>query len=138
MKMVDQKRSKNNVILNTYGNISNVLLKKLLRLRALIYDVADAHPDVGNMEESLKWGQPSYVAEDKTGTPIRLGMEKKAPGTIGLYVNCSTTLIETIKHIYGDKLRYDGNRGILFDIADEIPEDIMRHAIELALTYHIR
>lgn len=128
---------KNDLIKDTYDKFPNVIGKKLLAIRALIYAIGEDNSKIGVIEESLKWGQPSYAAENKSGTPIRLGVEKKSPGTFGLYVNCSTSLIETVKHIYSSELEYDGNRGILFNQDDDLPHDILRHVIELALTYHL-
>ncbi len=136
--MVNQKISKNENIIDTYNHYPNVIGEKLLRIRAIIYEEAERNSAVGQIEESLKWGQPSYVGNNRSGTPIRLGMEKKSLDTFGLYVNCSTNLIETIRHIYGDSFKYDGNRGILFKVGDEIPDDALRHMISLALTYHLK
>ena len=34
---------------------------KLLRLRRMIFEVAARTPEVGPLEETLKWGQPSYL-----------------------------------------------------------------------------
>lgn len=136
--MVNQQILKNNSIIDSYYNKPDVMHDNLCLLRALIYAVAADLKQVGVIKESLKWGQPSFVPDNKSGTPIRLGIEKKSPGTYGLYVNCSTTLIETVRHIYGDQLKYDGNRGILFSQEDDLQYDIVRHVIEMALTYHVR
>lgn len=34
--------------------------RKLMHLRQLILDVALATPDIGDLEETLKWDEPSY------------------------------------------------------------------------------
>lgn len=135
--MVNQKNFKNKNIAELFSDYSGDVAKGLLHLRTMIYEEAQANPNIDALEESLKWGQPSYVSKNRAGTPIRLGVEKKSPGTFGLYVNCSTNLIETVKHIYGDKFTYDGNRGILFHQKDALPEDALRHIINLALAYHL-
>lgn len=135
--MDDQKNLRNKHVEGLFNNFPGDIGKSLLHIRAMIYEEAHANPSVDQLEESLKWGQPSYVSKNKAGTPIRLGVEKKSPGTFGLYVNCSTSLIETVKHIYGDKLTYDGNRGILFHENDTLPEETLRHVINLAMTYHM-
>lgn len=45
----------------------------LLKIRKLIYSVASKNPEVGELEESLKWGQPTYsTVKTKSGSPIRL------------------------------------------------------------------
>jgi hypothetical protein len=35
-------------------------------------------------------------------------------------------------------MKFEGNRGIVFDVADGLPEEALRHCISLALTYHLR
>ena len=35
--------------------------RKLMALRALIFDVASATEGVGRLEEAIKWGEPAYV-----------------------------------------------------------------------------
>jgi hypothetical protein len=76
---------------------------KLLALRRLILDTAKATQGVGELEETLKWGQPSYLTtESKSGST-----------------------------------NYSGNRAILLDAADGLPDAELRHCVGLALTYHL-
>jgi Domain of unknown function (DU1801) len=111
--------------------------KKLMRLRALIFDEASKTDGVGELEETLKWGQPSYLTtQSKSGSTIRLGREKKTKGDYAIYFKCQTTLVATIKDRFQDKFRYEGNRAILFNVDDKIPVRELRHCIALALTYH--
>ncbi|WP_197081789.1 hypothetical protein [Paenibacillus sp. E194] len=44
---------------------------KLFFLRQLILDTASETDGVGSVEETLKWGEPSYVM--KKGSTIRIG-----------------------------------------------------------------
>lgn len=104
----------------------------LLYLRALILQVAsDLH--LGNVTETLKWGEPSYSV--KTGSPIRLDWKPKSPAHYCLYFNCQTKLVSTFRELYGDTLKFQGNRAIVFDVIAPLPEDAIKHCIELALTY---
>jgi hypothetical protein len=49
------------------------LKAKLLALRRLILDTAATTTGVGALEETLKWGQPSYLtAATKSGSTIRI------------------------------------------------------------------
>ena len=111
--------------------------RRLKRLRALIFETAAATDGVGAIEETLKWGEPSYLTpETKSGTTVRIN-RTKADGGYALYVNCQTDLIATFRERY-PQLAYDGKRAIVF-AADVAPdEDALRHAIALALTYHRR
>lgn len=112
------------------------VIETLLHLKGIIFEQAGLNKKIGDIEESLKWGQLSYVSKNRSGTPIRLGIEKKAPNSLGLYVHCSTTVIGDVKHIYGNKFRYDGNRALLFDYTKTIPEKEIRHVIDMILSYH--
>jgi len=45
-------------------------------------------------------------------------------------------LVATFRELYPE-LSYGGNRSILLDAADEIPEAALCHCVGLALTYHL-
>jgi hypothetical protein len=110
---------------------------KLLALRRLILDTAKATKGVGALEEALKWGQPSYLtAETKSGSTIRIDQVKAEPGQYAVYFHCQTNLVETFRELYPE-LRYGGNRSILLDAQDKLPEAALRHCVALALTYHL-
>lgn len=111
---------------------------KLLSIRNMIFEVAVKNNCIGPIEESLKWGQPSYSPVSKSGSPVRLGIEKKTINKVGLYVHCGTTLIETFKHIYPDEFIFSGNRALLFGFNDDLPDDPLRHVITIALTYYLK
>jgi hypothetical protein len=110
----------------------------LLALRRLIFDTADTTEGVGALEEALKWGQPSYLtAESKSGSTVRIDQVKAAAGGYAVYFHCQTDLVETFRELYPE-LRYGGNRSILLDAGEKLPEAALRHCIALALTYHAR
>jgi len=54
-----------------FGNFPEAKRKRLLQLRGLIFDVAAGTADIGKLEETLKWGEPAYIADK--GTTLRLG-----------------------------------------------------------------
>ena len=109
---------------------------KLLALRRLILQTASATDGVGALEETLKWGQVSYLtSESKSGSTIRIDQVKSESGRYALYFHCQTSLVETFRQLYPE-LAYGGNRCILLDASDEIPKDALRHCVALALTYH--
>ena len=83
---------------------------KLLALRRLIFDTAKATKGVGALEETLKWGQPSYLTpETKSGSTIRIDQVKAEAGQYAVYFHCQTDLVETFRELYPE-LRYGGNR----------------------------
>ena len=110
---------------------------KLLALRRLILDTAKATKGVGRVEETLKWGQPSYLTpETRSGSTVRIDQVKPEPGQYAVYFHCQTNLVETFRELYPE-LRYGGNRCILLKADEKVPEAALRHCVALALTYHL-
>lgn len=108
--------------------------KKLMDLRALIYEVAAQDPKLGELQECLKWGEPAYTV--KGGSTVRINWKPSSPEQFFVYFNCKTTLIETFKEVYGDTFSYEGSRAIVFNVFDEIPLAPLKHCITLSLNYH--
>ena len=101
-------------------------------------DRAKATKGVGALQETLKWGQPSYLTpETKSGSTIRIDRVKSAANRYAVYFHCQTDLVETFRELYPTELSYGGNRSILLDVEDDIPEPALRHCVALALTYHL-
>ena len=112
---------------------------RLLQLRSLILDTAARLPDVGPIEEGLRWGEPSYLtSQSKSGTTIRIHWKSKRPDRCAMYVHCQTNLLDQYRLRHGDVLEFEGNRAVLFDVERPLPERALRDCIELALTYHRR
>ena len=115
------------------------LRKKLKSLRRLILETAKKTAGVGPLEETLKWGQPSYLpAQSGSGTTVRIDRVKGEPDRYAMFFHCQTDLVATFREIYPDELTYQGNRSILFNLDDTIDEAALSHCIALALTYHQR
>ena len=104
----------------------------LNQIRYLIFSVA-AKDDIDALDETLKWGEPSYIA--KNGSTIRLDYKENTPKQVFLYFNCKTSLIETFKEVYGDTFNYAGNRAIIFQLNQQIPVKELSHCISMALHY---
>lgn len=120
------------------------LHKPLLELRRLIFETAAETDAVGELVETLKWGQPAYLtARPKTGSTIRLGTLKgdalkgKDAG-YALFFHCQTTLVPTFQELYPDSFAFQGKRALIFAPGDELPREELKHCIALALTYHAR
>ncbi len=105
-----------------------------MRLRQLILDEASANPDIGDVEETLKWGEPSYLA--RHGSTVRIGWNESMPVHYAMYFNCNSKLVDTFKEIYPDKFTYMGNRAIVFGKKDNLAEKALKHCIGLSLQYH--
>lgn len=114
------------------------LRPKLIALRRLIFETAATTQGVGELEETLKWGQPSYLTtQTRSGSTIRIDRLKSAGNQYALYFHCQTNLVETFRELYPKEMTYGGNRSIVFGSDDSIPESALRHCIALALTYHL-
>jgi uncharacterized protein DUF1801 len=114
------------------------LRSRLLTLRRLILETASTTEAVGELREALKWGQPSYLtAKTKSGSTIRIDRVKTGISQYAMYVHCQTDLIATFRELYPTEMTYGGNRSIIFNLDDDIPEPALRHCVALALTYHL-
>jgi len=109
-----------------------------MTLRQLIFDTASDIEGVGELEETLKWGEPSYVtSQTKSGSTVRIDWKPRQPDAYAMYFICSTNLVSTFREIYSDQLAFEGNRSIVFNLNDEIHTDAVSHCVAMALTYHI-
>lgn len=108
--------------------------EKLWHLRNLIIEVASEMEVVQKIEETLKWGEPSYLV--KKGSTIRVAWSKKKPEQYAMYFKCTSKLVETFRVLYSDCFIFENNRAIVFKLEDNVPERELRHCIELALNYH--
>jgi hypothetical protein len=114
------------------------LQSRLLALRRLIFDTAKATEGVGALQETLKWGQPSYLTpETRSGSTIRIDRDKSAPNRYAIYFHCQTDLVGIFREFYPTELSFGGNRSILLDAGEELPEPALRHCVALALTYRL-
>ena len=111
----------------------------LLAVRALIFEAAAQTAGVGRLEETLKWGQPSYLTPDTaSGSTIRLGVPKSAQHDYALFVHCQTDLTRQFETNYPGLFEFEGTRAVLFRADKPIPAEALKHCIAMALTYHSR
>ena len=113
--------------------------EKLMGLRQLIFDVAAETEGVGTIQETLKWGQISYLtSQPKSGTTIRIDEYQRETEEVALFVHCQTNLVDTFRQMSPDSFRYEGSRVVIWDNLNELQIDLLKDFIELALTYHQR
>jgi hypothetical protein len=107
-----------------------------LTLRDLIFSVAKDNPQVGEIEETLKWGQPSYLTpQTKAGSTLRIGVPKQ--GGAALFAHCATDIISTYARTFPGTDQIEGNRSVIFTRPDMIVPGRLRLLIYHALTYHL-
>lgn len=116
------------------NNYPNAVQKKLSNLRRLIIETAESTKEITSLEETLKWGEPSYLV--KKGSTIRIDWKEKKPNQYTIYFKCTSKLVSTFKLIYKDIFTFEGNRAIIFQMNDSIPEEELKNCIKAALTYH--
>lgn len=110
---------------------------RLLALREIILRTAAQTEGVGDIDETLKWGEPAYLTSSTgSGSTIRIHWTKKRPNEYAMYFNCQTTLIETFRTLFPNDFRFEGNRALVFSEGDAIPQDALEFCVEAALTYH--
>jgi hypothetical protein len=120
-----------------FAGYPSAVRKKLLAVRALIFQVAASTPGVGALEETLKWGEPAYLtSETRSGSTVRIAWKKAKPTQYAIYFNCQTTLVDTFRTLFPDELRFEGKRAIVFDEGNALPTDAIAFCIAAALTYH--
>ncbi|WP_018417035.1 DUF1801 domain-containing protein [Teredinibacter turnerae] len=104
-----------------------------LELRQMILDTA-ANYKLGRVEETLKWGEPSYCVIK--GSPLRIDWKSKYPDCISVYFNCNTLLVETFRELYCSELELHGNREIRLSLDAPLPIAVLQQCCFMALRYH--
>lgn len=117
-----------------FANYPDFVLDKMQYLRQLVIETAEETEGVSTLEETLKWGEPSFVT--KKGSTLRMDWKPKIPDQYAMYFQCTSRLVETFRLAYDDKLIYEGNRAIVFPINQKIPVFELKECIKAALTYH--
>ncbi len=117
-----------------FTDYSDKVRKKITTLRKLIVESATEVEELTEIEETLKWGEPSYLA--KKGSTIRIDWKAKSPDQYAIYFKCTSKLVETFRLVYGDTFNYEKNRAIVFQMNDKIPKQELKSCIKAALTYH--
>lgn len=112
--------------------------RKMLALRELVFRTAEQTPGVGEIRETLKWGEPAYVTTNKAGSTVRMDWKAKAPDKYAMYFHCQTNLVETFRQMFPGDFEFEGNRALVFDIGQRLPVDALSFCIAASLTYHLR
>ena len=138
MTSTNQPKFKNPEVFAVFQDYPHEIKSKLLFLRNLIFEVAKKANGVGELEETLKWGQPSYLtSQTKSGTTILIDKVKSGKHDYAMYFNCQTTLVDTFREMFRDEFEYEGNRALLFKTKDKIATEKLKLCISMALTYHL-
>lgn len=117
-----------------FTNYPDFVKNKMQQLRELVIKTAEEIEGISNLEETLKWGEPSFVT--KNGSTLRIDWKEKTPNQYAMYFQCTSRLVDTFRLIFGNKFQYEGNRAIIFQINQKIPKEALKECIKATLNYH--
>lgn len=121
-------------VLEVFEQYPTEVRPQLLALRALVLQAAADTPGLTRLEETLKWGEPSYLA--KKGSTVRLDWKRRTPDQYALYFKCTSRLVSTFREVFAERLRYEGDRAIVFRLDERVPGECLKRCIGAALRYH--
>ena len=97
-----------------------------------MFSVAENH-NLGEVQETLKWGEPSYLVNK--GSPVRIDWKPQSPNQYYIFFHCQTKLVDTFSELYLNAIEFQGNRAIVLNVDQRLPEAIVRHCVKLAFQY---
>lgn len=110
----------------------------LLELRALIFSTARHTPDVGALEEALRWGEPAYItSQSNSGSTIRIGWKSTRPDQVAIYFHCRTNLVQRFRTLFWREFDFEGNRAILLGLGKPFDQDALSFCIAASLRYRL-
>ncbi len=87
------KLRSNPAVSDVFDNYPQSVQGKMRYLRAMILSVVSETDGLKNLEETLKWGEPAYLA--KHGSTVRLDWKIKNPNQYAIYFKCTSLLVPT-------------------------------------------
>lgn len=117
-----------------FSNYPDKVRKKMQYLRALVIETAEETEGVDELEETLKWGEPSFVTEN--GSTFRMDWKEKTPEQYAMYFQCTSRLVDSFRMVFDHKFHFEGKRAIVFQLNQKIPVMELKECIKAALTYH--
>ena len=117
-----------------FANYPDVVRDKMQRLRELVIETAKETEGVTVLEETLKWGEPSFISN--IGSTLRMDWKEKNPDQYAMYFQCTSRLVDTFSMLFHHVFQFEGKRAIIFQLNQKIPELELKECIKAALTYH--
>lgn len=117
-----------------FANYPDFVRDKMQHLRELVIKTAEETEGITVLEETLKWGEPSFVT--KNGSTLRMDWKEKTPDQYAMYFQCTSRLVDTFRLVFDHKFQYKGKRAIIFQLNQKIPELELKECIKASLTYH--
>jgi len=121
-------------VLQAFGDYPKEKQATLLAVRELIFAVQKSDPEIGQIQEALRWGELSFLTESpKTGSMIRLALTKS--GQPAMFFHCGTTLVETFRAQYSHIFDFESNRAVVLHMPVEKTVAEISRCIKQALRY---
>ena len=117
-----------------FAGYPDTVRDKMQFLRELVIETAEETTGVDELEETLKWGEPSFVAQN--GSTLRMDWKEKTPNQYAIYFQCTSRLVDTFRMVFNHKFQYEGNRAIVFQLNQKVPVAELKECIKATLTYH--
>lgn len=117
-----------------FANYPDLVRDKMQLLRELVIKTAEEIEDIVVLEETLKWGEPSFVT--KSGSTLRMDWKEKTPHQYAMYFRCTSRLVETFRLVFDHKFKFEGKRAMVFQLNQDIPKTELKDCIKASLTYH--
>lgn len=117
-----------------FTNYPDHVRDKMHYLRTLVIETAEETASIDKLEETLKWGEPSFVT--KKGSTLRMDWKAKTPNQYAMYFQCTSRLVDTFRLVFDDTFQYEGKRAIVFHLDQKIPVPELKECIKASLTYH--
>ncbi|MCG2430694.1 DUF1801 domain-containing protein [Aequorivita xiaoshiensis] len=124
----------NNEVEEVFQNYPEKVKQQMYSLRELVINTASNIKEIDKLEETLRWGEPSYIT--KFGSTLRIDWKPKTPNQYAIYFKCTSKLVPTFKTLYKNEFNFEGNRAICFKLDEEIPRDELKQCISMAMMYH--
>jgi hypothetical protein len=109
MKLTTDPRTK-----EVFKNYPKSVQTQMYQLRELVLSTAREIEGLDKLEETLKWGEPSYLT--KHGSTVRMDWKEKKPDQYAMYFKCTSKLVPTFKELYPDVFTFEGDRAIIFKL----------------------
>lgn len=119
---------------NVMNRYPEFITEKLMNLRRIIIEAARESDGIETMEETLKWGEPSYLV--KNGSTVRVDWKEKSPDQYAIYFKCTSKLVSTFRQVFPEVFKFEGDRAIVFKMDEHVPEPELKKCISAALNYH--
>ena len=128
------KLKTNSKVLEKFNSYPDFVRDRMQYLRELVIETAEEIETVKVLEETLKWGEPSFVT--KYGSTLRMDWKEKTPNQYAMYFQCTSRLIDAFRVVFDQKFQFEGKRAIIFQLNQKTPELELKQCIKAYLSYH--